>query len=206
MLGSLIDNNPLLKRPILTALQISENNQNWSRKDLEKAVEVALENVTVKQSPSTIVDILLRNGGLDEQILLNGAPYEGSMEDLQTDEQVDDDAEVERTIYITASGSALLSEYNSGVRLQCLLSQHPEHREIYLKLLRTCMSPEGCSRSSLETLLSTEATLQRDKPSGAMDIYPQYFLDTLEEVDGIYWQSSAWKTTETGRAVVKHYE
>jgi hypothetical protein len=62
-LRNLIESNPLLKQPILAVLKVSEHSLEWLRDDLEAVAAVELKSCTAKQTPATIVDIVVRNGG-----------------------------------------------------------------------------------------------------------------------------------------------
>jgi hypothetical protein len=133
--------------------------------------------------------------------LLDGQQYRGNFADLQTDEQVTDDALVERRVQITAQGKALLAECDSQTEITNLLNQNSKHKNIYQKILKACTAEQGCTRDTLEETLCAIPSLHIDAQAGVMDIYPQYFLDNLEKADGLVWRET-WRTTEAGRAVI----
>ena len=85
----LIKHNPLLKKPALLMLALAETTAE--RTALEEAAAAAWAP-NFSQSPAATIDILVRAGALEEQLLINGEPYEGTLEDVQFDEAVPDDA------------------------------------------------------------------------------------------------------------------
>ena len=129
---------------------------------------------------------------------MDGEPYEGTLEDLQLDENVPDDTTAESRLAITDAGRALLDAYAPEHTLQALLAEKPRYRETFLAALRACASEPGASRADLERAIDAQPALSAD---GAQRVYPQYFIDALETAGGIAW-TGAWRATDAGKAVV----
>lgn len=197
----LIEHNPLLKHSVLYILDSVRNDPEASRVEIEARAQAVFEGQTsFPQTPTTIVDILLRNGALTETIIVNGEPYDGSLEDIQMDTEIEDDAVIEQYLSLADIGSELLVEYGGDKKLRELFASKPQYTDVFTKILEACVTPEGCSRAELEQIIDAMPQLAPDE-RGQKNIYPQYFIDSLETVDGIVWQGS-WHTTETGRTVM----
>lgn len=200
MPSNLIGHNPLLKKPILIILTLCEEASPAKRIDIENKACDALADAFARQTPATVVDILIRNEALSEEIHINGKPYEGTLQDAQTDVAVDEDATIEQYLSITDTGKALLHEYAGSNQLQKLLADRPEYASVFITMLKACDQREGCSRAQLEASINHLSELSPDS-MGTQKVYPQYFIDSLETAGGITWQNS-WFITEAGRAVM----
>lgn len=201
----LIEHNPLLKGPLLEVLRLVEKNPLAPRTEIEDSADFSNIASSLKQTPATIVDILLRNEALEESVYVNGELYELSMQDIQTDESVDDDAEIEQYLSLTDIGSELIDEYGGNKKLYELLADKPQYADVYIKMIETCNDPSGCSRSDLEQAINTLPPLMPDPATGIKAIYPQYFIDSLETAGGIVWRDS-WYTTDAGRELITNKE
>jgi hypothetical protein len=159
------------------------------------------DNITADQPPSTLIDILERNGGLAVELLVDGKPYDGSLNDLQFDTAVTQDTEVVRNISITATGQEALELYDANSLIARLFATEPEYAQAYKKILAACAEPGGKTLAQLEALLKDEPALQRNSTNGAKELYINYLVDQLERVSAIVWQQG-WQTTATGKEVV----
>jgi hypothetical protein len=204
----LMEHNPLLRRPLLAVLELSRRLADTERGYVEReaAKSIEAQGQRMPQTAATLVDILVRNGALTELVLVDGRPYAGSYQDLRLDGGVSEDREVERLVSITARGEDMLDEYSDSNRLARLLREKPHYLTTYINVLNACLiaSETGCSRAELEGVI--EAQLEQADPqpkqsSGARRVYPQFFLDSLEQVGGIVWRGS-WQITEVGKAAV----
>lgn len=201
MTTELIKHNPLLKKPLLTLLSLAEREPNADRRALETAA-LAVWQDSFSQSPAVSVDILVRHGALTEQVFVNGEPYDDTLQDLQLDENVADDAQAEARITLTDAGRELLAAFAPEVTLASLLNERPQYREAFLTVLRACSSAAGCSRADLEAALTSRPELAPDPSTGRARVYPQFFIDALESAGGIAWQN-AWHTTTAGASLIE---
>ena len=197
----LIEHDPLLKKPLLSILHLCEEEGLNERSTLEEA---ALEqwDEGYMQSPSTCIDILLRNEALVESILVNGEVYEGSLEDIQLDEDVPDDAEVEANIEVTDIGRELLEHYAPEATIAALFEERPQYKVVYQTAIKACAGADGCNRMDLEASIKALPPLQRDPETNRINVYPQYFIDALETAGAIVWNGS-WCATEAGLAALE---
>lgn len=196
----LIKYNPLLKKPLLCTLSLCEEGEITDRLALECAAQEVWSD-DYRQSPEVSIDILIRNGALTEQVFVDGAVYDGALEDIQLDETIPDDAVAEVCINMTEIGQHLLNAYAPETTLQTLLREKPQYHEVFLTALKTCDSECGCSRTDLESALNEMPPLQPNPDTLRREVYPQYFIDALEAAGGIVWQG-AWRTTDVGKAAL----
>lgn len=196
MTTNVIEHNPMLKKPLLAVLAISAQQTDESRNTVERRALETWDDA-YQQTPSACVDILVRNGALTERIIVNGAPYDGTLEDLQLDENVPNDATAESRLAITAEGRALLDAYAPERTLQTLLAGKPRYQDIFLAALAACTAESGASRADLERAIDAKPA----PTDGAQRVYPQYFIDALETAGGIAWDGT-WRITDAGRAVI----
>lgn len=200
MPNDLIEHNPMLKKPLLAVLVVSAQQAHESRQVIEeRALEVWDD--AYQQSPGVCVDILVRNGALTEQLLVDGEAYDGTLDDLQLDADVAEDAVAEQRITLTDTGRELIEAYAPDVTLRALIAEKPQYRDVFATILRACDAAQGATRSNLEVSISALPQLQPDPDTQRTLVYPQYFIDALESAGGIAWEGS-WRTTDAGRALV----
>lgn len=196
----LIEHNPMLKKPLLAVLAASEQHPNEDRRAIEEHAAETWDDAFT-QSPAVSVDILVRNGALTERVFVDGMPYDGTLEDLQLDEQVAEDAVAESRVAITEAGRALLDAYAPETTLSALIADKPHYRDVYVAILNRCAVVGGCSRTDLEQAIGVLPHLQPDPATQRTRVYPQYFIDALESAGGIVWDG-AWRITSTGKALI----
>lgn len=197
----LLEHNPLLRQPALTVLRIAQQQPGAIRQSIEAAATNALIGRNLFQPIPILVDVLIRNGALNEAVLVDGTSYEHGFQGLQTDSTIDAEAQVERLITITKTGSDLLAAYDGHNRLAELLEREPPLRNIYLSILRSCKEKAGCTRLELEELIDALVSGDATVGNSHSKLYPQYFLDSLETAGGITWEQS-WRVTEAGEVVI----
>jgi hypothetical protein len=208
MTTALMEHNPLLRRPLLAVLELSRRLPDAERGYVEREASkrIKAQGQRMSQTAATLVDILVRNGALTEQVLVDGRPYTGSYQDLRLDGEISEDRDVERLVSITAQGEDMLDEYSDSNRLARLLREKPHYLTTYINVLNACLiaSEAGCSRAELEGVIEAQleqTDSQSDQSSGVRRVYPQFFLDSLEQVGGIVWRGS-WQITEVGKEAV----
>lgn len=198
MTTDVIEHNPMLKKPLLAILAISAQLPDESRDAVETRALETWDDA-YQQSPAVCVDVLVRTGALTERLLVDGEPYDGTLDDLQADEAVPEDAHAETRITLTDAGRALLDAYAPEATLRALIQSKPAYRDVFAAVLDACSADEGASRAQLEDIINTFPQLQPDPPTQRTRVYPQYFIDALETAGGIAWNGS-WHTTDTGKA------
>ncbi|MDR3316437.1 MAG: hypothetical protein LBS98_08225 [Coriobacteriales bacterium] len=197
----LLEHNPLLRQPALAVLRIAQEQPTMLRQSIEAAATQALIGQNLFQSIPVLVDVLIRNGALNETVLVDGEPYGHGFQALQSDGAIDAEARVERLITITETGIELLASYASQNQLTELLEREPSLRNIYLNILQSCKEKAGCTRFELEELVDALNSEDAKVGDSHAKRHPQYFLDALETAGGIIW-GQAWRVTEAGEAVI----
>ncbi len=193
----LIQDNPHLKKPAMVLLGLFEQaGDSEERTKLEDAAQLVW-HAAFGRSPSAVVDILVRRRCLAEQVVIDGEPYVGTLEDAQTDESLPDDAQVEVRLTLTEKGEALRERYAPGATMSALYEDRPGYEEVFTAVLWACSDPAGATRADIEEQIAALPQLQPNE-QGHTTIYPQYFFDALESAGGIEWRDGAWRITEAG--------
>lgn len=199
MASDLIERNPALKKPALALLSLCVRASDEERTAIEAAAE-AIWDGAYRLSPAAMVDVLVRGGMLEEQMLLNGEPYEGSIDDMQLDPEVDEGSVVESTLFITDAGCRLLDEYAARNTLNDLFARKPHYLPVFKAAIGACADGAGCGRADLERAI--DAVLPKEDGEGGRRVYAQYFIDALETAGGIEW-NGAWRATDAGLETLK---
>lgn len=193
----LIEHNPAFKHPAMTLLGICSEGTASSRQQLED-IATASWQPAWRQSPASMTDILVRNHALSEELTVEGEPYAGTLEDLQLDMSVPEDAAWESRIELTETGRQILADYTPSATITALYASKPNYAEIFDAAVRACTADAGCSRKELEDAILAFPQLQPDPETKQTRVYPQYFIDALETAGAIAWDG-AWKATPEGR-------
>lgn len=199
-LVSVINENPASKKLVFAALEAAGA-------QVDRSVLVArlseLPRVrTCMQTPQTVISLMVNYGALNETILVDGIPYEGSLDDLQDDETVLEDAEISYLIETTAMGQRLLEDNAAHTVIARLFTDRPQHAETFLKVLQFCNVEEGRPMKQIEAYLEQDAEALGVNPeTGFPAVYPAYFTTALEEAGAMEWDG-VWKLTREGKEYV----
>lgn len=195
MTTGLIKHNPLLKKPVMTVLALAEDITD--RAALETAAAAAWDP-SFSQTPGAIIDVLVRGGHMAACSFVNGEPYEGTLEDMQLDESVPDDAVAEVRLSLTDEGRALRTAYEPERTVADLLESRPQYDEVFRSVVASCATEAGATLPALEALIAAfPVTGGTEKTK----VYPQYFIDALETAGAITWDG-AWRATAAGRSLL----
>ncbi len=200
MKTQLIEHNPMLKKPLCTILEQCADGGEADRADVEAAAQEQWSDA-FRKTPAASVDILVRAGALEERVVVDDEPYEGTMEDLQLDPDVPDDAIAEALVRITDTGREMLAAYAPEKTLAALFEERSNHRVVFTAVLSACNAETGCSRPELEHVIEDALPAELKSEENGKRVYPQYFMDALEAAGGIAWEGS-WKTTPAGAALL----
>ena len=150
----LIKDNPHLKKPVMVLLGFFEQaGDSEKREDLENAAQEKW-HASFGRTPAAVVDILVRRRMLDEQVFINGEPYEGTLEAAQTDESLPDDAQVEVRLTLTEKGEDLRDAYAPAATMHALYEDRPGYSEVFSAVLWACSSEDGASRDEIEAQIN----------------------------------------------------
>lgn len=198
-MADIIQSNPRLKEAMLAVLSACRDaGQPLDRSRLEEVLgEHWSERCT--QSPASIVDALIRCAALEEELSVDGIPYEGDAANIRRDASIPESAEIARTVSIAEHGRSLLEEHDPSREAQALFTEKQDYVPIFKEIIELCGAPEGASREQIEQVVSSHEDITCGT-DGTVRVYPQYFMDSLESVGAIFWDG-AWWSTPTGRAL-----
>lgn len=200
MAHELIEHNPMYKRPALIVLTLMQKQPEATRAQIEEQATAQWQD-SFFQSPTVTLDVLIRNGIVTEQVLIDGEPYSGSLEDAMMDADIAEDAQAEARIAMTEQGEAILVDYTPEVTLAQLIEERPHYEDVFRAVLAACICDGGASRGEVEAVINEKPQLKPDPTTKQTKVYPQYFIDALETAGGIQWDG-AWHTTEAGKGVL----
>lgn len=198
-MADIIQSNPRLKEAMLTVLAACRDaGQPIDRSRLE---EVSGEHWSERctQSPASIVDALIRCAALEEELSVDGVPYEGDAASIRRDASISESAEIARTVSITEHGRSILEEHDPSRETHALFASKQEYVPIFKEIIELCEASKGASREQIEQLVSSHKNITCGA-DGTVRVYPQYFMDSLESVGAISWDG-AWRSTPTGRGL-----
>lgn len=200
MTVELIEHNPALKQPAMAVLGACGTQQAASRQQLIDVCTPAWRS-NWRRSPASTIDILTRSKALNETITVEGEPYNGTLEQLQLDMSVPEDAAWESSIAPTELGLKILEDYAPSATIAALYESKPHYAEIFDAAIQACSAPQGCKRAELEAAINAFPQLKPDPQTKQTKVFAQYFIDALETAGAISWDG-AWKTTPEGRTVL----
>lgn len=149
-------------------------------------------------SNAALVDALVRSGGLAQSVLVDGEPYEGTLEELQADETIPEDAAATVTVRATEAGraaAAAMAEERSFARL---VAGQPAREEAFRAVLSWCVEEGGLTTRQLQERLKARNLLETEAARGIDGLHASYFTGSLESVGALAWNGKAWVTTEKG--------
>lgn len=158
-----IDGNPALRVPCEMILNACLQ-QSFEEGALLDAVEqrlVTLDAMPV-QALSSVVEMLVRDGGLTETLTVDGQVYAGTLEDAFNDQTIAEDAECLIYEDITEAGRQVLEAIRPEHRAADLLQSQPHHRRGFIATLKACNVEEGLTTKQLEAVLDDQGLLFRD--------------------------------------------
>lgn len=200
MASKLIEHNPLLKKPVLAVLSILDAQGDMDRGALEAAAQGAWSE-RYRQSAPAIIDALVRTQCISESWFVDGVPYEGTIDDMQTDASLDEGSVITSVISLQQAGREVLADYSPDATLSALIAERPQYHDAYMAVLSECAAEGGASRDALEAALNQLSALAVDPETKQRSVYPQYFIDALESAGGIEW-AGAWHTTQAGKTLL----
>ncbi|MGN0077659.1 MAG: hypothetical protein ACI36V_02630 [Coriobacteriales bacterium] len=196
----LIEHNPAYKMPALSVLAACEQHRPCSRQELEESCANAWQP-SWRQQPGSIIDMLERSGALEEALIVDGKPYNGSLAQLQLDMDVPEDAAWSCSMAVTELGQRIMQDYSANATITALYESKPQYRNVFDSAVKACARSQGCTRQELEEAVNAHPELKPNPQTGQTQVYAQYFIDALETAGAISWDGR-WKTTPEGRALL----
>jgi hypothetical protein len=94
----------------------------------------------------------------------------------------------------TEVGKKIVAQEAPMKKIQSLLDDEPDFREVFLELLAFCETPH--------TIAEIKDAFKGKPILSERNVYPAYFVHTLEEFGGLIWKDKEWRTTEAGKGVL----
>lgn len=151
-------------------------------------------------SDAAMVDALVRCAALDRRLLVNGEPYEGSLEELQADASVPEDAVVAVRLQATDGGLMAARAQADTRSVDRLVEEVPQREKGFRAVLAWCADDSGKTTRQLQELLKGADLLETEEARGIDGLHASYFTGALEAVGALAWNGKAWVATERGRA------
>lgn len=152
-------------------------------------------------SASALVDVMVRVGALRQTILVDGVPYEGTLEELQADEAIPEDAVVAVSVRATEAGLSAAAAQCEERSLDRLIADHPHRAAAFHQVVAWC-ADEGRATGELQELLKAADLLETEAARGIDGLHASYFTSALESVGALAWNGRAWIATDEGRAAL----
>lgn len=171
--------------------------------DIISKIEQTPAPKTCTQSPSSVVAALIRKGALVQTVYVDGQLYDGTVNDLQNDESVLDDAVISYAVMSTDIGLEVAGEYTAKRKIAQLFETRPEYARAFTMVLSACSAPGGILRDDLEAMLVEDGDVLRIDPrTGIPTIFPAYFTGELENAGALVWDKT-WQTTQEGEEFLR---
>jgi hypothetical protein len=195
-LNVLLSRDPAGERLYIDALErCRERIDEQAAADFVDGKRTAIQQI---QSGSTIIATLIRRGGLERTILVDGEPYEGDLVQLQTDDNVPDEAVIETYVQTTPAGIDLAAGFRETTTASALFAEFPQFEAGLKKVLDECTAPEGKSTQELQDAL-IEAGIIGPGNTQSQIIHASYFTGKLEKYELLVWSGKKWHTTSEGK-------
>lgn len=192
-----MERNPSYERLIMHALELV---QTYATRDVLAQELAAFKNKNCLQTPQQILTLLVKYGALDETLLVDGEPYEGTLEAFQEDETIPDDAEITYELALTDFGKRAYKEFGPAAKIAKLFEDDAQSAPTYLRVLTFVNVEGGKPKSEIEAmLLADDDAVKRNPRTNIPTIYPVYYTTALEDAGALIW-NGVWNLTEAGRA------
>ena len=191
-LSALFDRNPAYGELYVAAIKACEEEVDESA--AIQAIEMAKTSCAQTQGAASILDTLVRRGGIERLIFVDGTQYEGSLQELQGDEGLNDDIDVQFRVCATDAGLDSAVAYRDSKSLEKLFVQHPEYRGGFVLTLELCSEVQGAATNDVQRAL-VEAGVIEAGIASAQTIHASYFTSKLERFGALAWEGKRWHAT-----------
>lgn len=193
-------------RDLLYKALVYVSEQPCSYEEAEEYLAQQPEAKSALQAPRTLLDILVRAGGievteLDEEGAVVTQERKDELRAQGADEEEVEDLVCDWRLSVTTFALTFIGEYSPGNRLRALLDEATaDEVEAYRTIVRLCATKQ--MYPAIEKELRGTAATRPDEATGMMGIQPSTFIERLNRAGGIAWEGG-WVTTAEGRACVE---
>ncbi len=198
-LSALFDRNPAYGELYAAAIKACEEEVDESV--AIQAVEMAKTSCAQTQGAASILDTLVRRGGIERLIFVDGVQYEGSLREFQSDEGLNDGVDVQFRVRASDAGLDSVAAYLDSKSLEKLFAQHLEYRGGFVLTLELCSEVQGATTNDVQRAL-VEAGVIETGIASAQTIHASYFTSKLERFGALAWEGKRWHATKKGLAVL----
>ena len=183
--------------------QLYADGLEFCKKEVDEREAVAFlesrkTSVQQIQSGESLIAILVRCGGLERVVLVDGEPYSGTLQELQKDDSVPDDAFVETYVQSTQAGIDVAKAFRQRNTTKALFGEFPQFVPGFIEVLKQCADEEGKTTNQLQEAL-IEAGIIGPGNTQSQVIHASYFTSKLQRYGALAWDRKRWRTTEKGR-------
>lgn len=165
--------------------------------DLAEILQDVPTPATCTTRPRNAITNLVNRGALTQSAYVDGQLYEGTIDELQSDDSITAETTVEYFVQSTDAGKALLEAMQPATQIDRLLTDNPEFAREFLATIALCAS--GVEKSRIETYFKDDPeALRPDKRTGLPTVSVSYFTSSLEDAGALIWKDGIWKATEAG--------
>lgn len=195
-LDIVMDKEPANESLYASALEFCK--EQISEREAADYVETQKTSVNQVQSGESIIAVLIRRGGLDRIITVDGKPYDGTLQEVQEDDSIPDDAIIESYVQTTQAGHEVARAFRELNSMQALFSKFPKFVPGFTVVLEQCCNEEGKTTNELQEAL-IEAGIIGPGNTQSQEIHASYFTSKLERYGALVWDRKRWCTTDKGR-------
>ena len=199
-LGELVERNRAYRALYLAALEFCDRAR--AEEDAISYLDERPHATYQIQSSEALVASLIKHGGLERTILVDGQPYEGTPAELSSDDSIPEDAKIAQTLQTTVAGRAYREAHGDEARMRELFGSDTPYLPGMKLVLESCRADSGQSTRELQQLLSAAGDLGRDEKTGIELVHASYFTGVLEDAGALEWNGNRWKTTDRGSAAL----
>lgn len=198
---AIFERNPSMRTLIMAAINGSQSEISFDR--LAKTLDQVKRPKTCTQTSRSVIALLVANGALKQTLYVDGAPYDGTLEDLRNDDGIGEDADISYTVQATDEGLGVAAMHAPGKALASLFSSKPLYVQGFLMILKGCAQKGGLPRDEINELLECNPHLvPHDPQTGTPLVRPAYFTGELEASGALVWDGM-WRTTPEGKAFLR---
>ena len=183
-----------------SALEFCE--KQVSEREAADYVETQKTGVNQVQSGESIIAVLIRRGGLDRIITVDGEPYGGTLQEVQEDDSIPDDAIIETYVQTTQAGHDVARAFRESNSMQALFMKFPRFVPGFIVVLEQCCDEEGKTTNELQEALINAGIIGPGNTQ-SQEIHASYFTSKLERYSALVWDRKRWHTTDKGREALR---
>lgn len=198
-LEQLFDRNPAYVRTYADVILFCE--RELLERDAAEFASKCAGSVFQTQSGESIIATLIKRGALERRIAVDGFTYEGTLNDLQSDDSIEADSSIEYFVQSTDAGMEFAGSFGESTSVSALFSEFPQHVDGFTEVIRACDVPEGKTTKDIQEALIA-AGLVGPGSGSPSDLHASYFTSKLERFGALVWRQKRWHATQEGIAAL----